>query len=181
MVYSWFELLKFKFYSMNELTAAALILNTADIETSKFDIKPRENFRDLSNFWKLDTPICDTDNNMFRDSEWYYMAWRVNDKTIKKCIAFMSQEYGLARKARKIFSTYMEQDENQRAHIMREAIYKKFDNNLRLQELLYTTWDRDIIEYTYRNDDLFWIDQKFKVGRNILGKLLVEYRDLFLR
>lgn len=34
-----------------------------------------------------------------------------------------------------------------------------------------------IIEYTYRNDTFFWINQDTLKGSNILGKLLMEYRD----
>jgi hypothetical protein len=39
------------------------------------------------------------------------------------------------------------------------------------------TEDRKIIEYTYWWDTRFWIDQDTLRWKNILWKLLMEYRD----
>ena len=51
------------------------------------------------------------------------------------------------------------------------------DNNPELREELLKTWNKTIIEYTYRKDTRFWIDQSTLKGMNILGKLLMEYRN----
>jgi hypothetical protein len=39
------------------------------------------------------------------------------------------------------------------------------------------TGDTEIIEYTYWRDMLFWIDQNSLKGKNVLWKLLEEYRE----
>jgi predicted NAD-dependent protein-ADP-ribosyltransferase YbiA (DUF1768 family) len=60
---------------------------------------------------------------------------------------------------------------------MRNAIREKFDNNPKLKEELLNTWNKLIIEYTYWRDIRFWIDQETLRWMDILGKLLMEYRD----
>jgi predicted NAD-dependent protein-ADP-ribosyltransferase YbiA (DUF1768 family) len=64
-----------------------------------------------------------------------------------------------------------------RIEFMRNAIREKFDNNPELKSELLATWDKKIIEYTYRWDIRFWIDQNTLKWKNILWKLLMEYRD----
>jgi N-glycosidase YbiA len=90
-------------------------------------------------------------------------------------IAFLSTGYGLSRKARKLYP--LEQDEQKRARYMRKAIKQKFDKNPKLKELLLQTGDKEIIEYTFRDDTFFWISQDTLKGKNVLGKLLMEYRN----
>lgn len=60
---------------------------------------------------------------------------------------------------------------------MREAITHKFNNNPVLREKLFATHPLQIIEYTYRKDTFFGIDQDTMTGQNVLGKLLMEYRE----
>ena len=60
---------------------------------------------------------------------------------------------------------------------MRNAVKAKFDNNPELREELMRTWDKTIIEYTYRKDTRFWIDQETLKWMNILWKVMMEYRD----
>jgi predicted NAD-dependent protein-ADP-ribosyltransferase YbiA (DUF1768 family) len=60
---------------------------------------------------------------------------------------------------------------------MRNAIREKFDNNLELKQELLSTWDKEIIEYTYWGDVRFGINQDTLKWKNILWKLLMEYRD----
>ena len=132
-------------------------------------------FEEWSNFTALEKPITDEFGNEFRNSEWYYMAQRTDNLEIKKLIAFLSIGYGLAKKASQLYP--LEQDEIKRIEYMRKAIKHKFDNNPKLKEKLMNTWDKVIIEYTYREDTFFGIDQKTLRWRNILWKLLMEYRN----
>ena len=78
-------------------------------------------------------------------------------------------------KARKLYD--LEQDEGKRIEFMRNAIREKFDNNPELKAELLATWDRQIIEYTYRWDVRFGINQNTWKWKNVLWKLLMEYRD----
>lgn len=174
------ELLHYKFYSEAEIEDAVLILNAWPQTMHLYNITRDKSYKELSNFHTLETPIFDEYWNEFRDSEWYYMAGRAEDKKIKKIISLMSGYHGLARNSRKYFQQYLSQDEVLRANVMREAIYKKFDNNPYLQDILRTTFGKAIIEYTYWEDTLFGIEQKQRLWRNVLWKLITEYRDLKL-
>jgi len=86
------------------------------------------------------------------------MAKRTQDLEIKKMIAFLSTGYGLSKKAANLFP--LEQDEAKRAEYMREAISLKFDTNPDQREILKNTRPREIIEYTFRKDTFFGIDQE---------------------
>jgi predicted NAD-dependent protein-ADP-ribosyltransferase YbiA (DUF1768 family) len=128
-----------------------------------------------SNFEQLRNPIIDEYGNTYRDSEWYYMAQRTDHLETKKMIAFMSIGKWLAKKASKRYD--LEQDPAKRVIYMRNAVTQKFQKNPELEKKLLATGDKEIIEYTARNDRLFGIDQESLTGANALGKLLMEYRE----
>ncbi len=169
------DYLKEEQYSHDDITNAALIIHPKLEWYNITKDQIAHLFEEWSNFTHLKTPIYDDFNNEFRDSEWYYMAKRTNNSEIKKMIAFLSTWYWLSRKARKKY--VLEQDLEKRVLFMEEAIMKKFDTNQDLQKLLLNTWKRTIIEYTYRGDTFFGIDQNTLKGMNVLWKLLMEYRD----
>lgn len=132
----------------------------------------------LCNFFQLENPIIDEYGNIFYNSEGYYMSLRTNVEEYKVKIAFMSKSGGAnSRKARNIFT--LELDEVKRVEYMRKAIKAKFDSNPSLKEKLLNIKD-EIIEKNYWNDDLFGVPVGTLKGANMLGKLLMEYRDYFL-
>lgn len=169
------QLLQSKKYSKEEIKKASIIMHP----NSKGYNITADNlymvFEEGSNFTQLWVPICDDFGNDFWDSEWYYMAERTNSFETKKIISFISTWHGLSTKARKLYK--LDQDKIRRINIMRSAIYKKFDNNSDLRQILLDTGDSEIIEYTYWNDILFWINQDTLEWCNVLWKLLMEYRD----
>lgn len=132
-------------------------------------------FEEWSNFTQLSKPIYDDHWNEFRDSEWYYMAARTADIGIKKMISFLSIWHWLAKKSPKLFE--LDNNPDNRISYMRDAIKKKFDSNPDLKQKLIDTWNLQIIEYTYRWDRFFGIDQSDLTWSNILWKLLMAYRD----
>ena len=129
----------------------------------------------LSNLTPLKNPIIDEYWNEYWCSEWRYMSQRTDNLGLKEMIAFLSTWFLLAMKARELYD--LEQDEWKRIEYMRNAIREKFDNNPDLKAELMATWEKTIIEYTYRWDTRFWIDQNTLRWKNILWKLLMEYRD----
>ncbi len=132
----------------------------------------------LSNFYQLINPIIDEFGNQYWNSEGYYMALRTNDLEIKSKIALMSKNGGMSsRNARNLYK--LEQDESNRVEYMRKAVYAKFDNNTDIKEKLLKI-SGEIMEKNYWNDTLFGVNDKTLKGANILGKLLMEYRDLYL-
>lgn len=129
----------------------------------------------LSNFHQLLIPIVDEYNNEYWNSEGYYMAQRTNDLSIKSEISKLSKMGGkYSMSARYKFD--LDKDENNRVEYMRKAIKLKFDNNLELKEQLLSI-QGEIIEKNYWKDNFFGVTIDSLEGANILGKLLMEYRD----
>ena len=171
------ELLHEEEYSKEEILDAALITHpkAKNCNLTDDDLKKVLIFENGSNLKLLKNPIIDEFWNEYWCSEWYYMAQRTNSLAEKQIIAFLSTWFSLAMKARELFE--LEQDDIKRAEYMRNAIKAKFDNNPELREELIKTWDKTIIEYTYRKDTRFWIDQETLKWMNILWKVMMEYRD----
>jgi len=169
------ELKNSKQYSREEIKNWAIIMHPS---LPGYNIKSDEIamiFEEWSNFTQLKNPIYDEYWNEFRDSEWYYMAARTKDTELKKMISFLSLWHGLATKSRKLYD--LDIDPNNRIFYMRDAIKKKFNANEHLRMKILSTWDLQIIEYTYRWDKFFGIEQSDLIWSNILWKLLMEYRD----
>ena len=160
-----------------EILEAALVTHprSKQINLTKGELSQALIFENGSNLTLLKNPIIDEYGNEFWCSEWYYMAQRVENLWAKKIIAFLSTWYWLAMKARQLYD--LEQDEEKRVEFMRNAIREKFDSNPELKKELLGTWDKKIIEYTYWGDVRFGIDQDTLKWKNILWKLLMEYRD----
>lgn len=106
------------------------------------------------------------------------MASRTNDLEVKKQIAFYSNIFGRSRSARAKYE--LDMNKENRIEYMREAIRLKYDANPSFADILLSTYPKQIIEYTYRNDTFFGIDQETKNGQNVLGKLSMERRDILI-
>ena len=177
MKYSSESLLTEENFTKDEVLDAALVTHpkSKSINLTKDELSQTLIFENGSNLTLLKNPIIDEYGNEYRCSEWYYMAQRTSDLWAKKIIAFLSTWFWLAMKARQLYD--LEQDEEKRIEYMRNAIREKFDNNPELKAELLATGDKKIIEYTYRWDVRFGINQDTWKGKNILWKLLMEYRD----
>jgi len=177
MKYSNDRLFNEENFEKSDILDAALIIHpkAKQINLTRDELSQTFIFENGSNLTPLKNPIIDEYGNEYRCSEWYYMAQRIDDLWAKKVIAFLSTWYWLAMKARKLYD--LDQDEERRVEFMRNAIREKFDNNPELKDELLATWDRNIIEYTFWNDVCFWINQDTLKWKNILWKLLMEYRD----
>ena len=177
MLYSNELLLHEEQFTKREILDAALIVHPRckQVNLTKEELSNILICEHLSNLTPLKNPIIDEYWNEYLCSEGRYMSQRTDDLEYKKMIALLSVWERLATKARELFN--LEQDEWKRIEYMRKAIKEKFDNNPELKEELLATGDREIIEYTYWWDTRFWIDQDTLKGKNILWKLLMEYRD----
>ena len=60
--------------------------------------------------------------------------------------------------------------------IMRKAVLKKFETHSDIREILLSTNDEEIVENAPR--DYYWGCGKDGSGKNMLGKILVEVRDI---
>jgi len=165
-------------YTEEQILESVLILHPKMLD--RYNIT-RDKFYDVfeewSNFTQLSNPILDRFWNEFCDSEWLYYAQRFSNLQVKELISFCSLWHWLSKKAAYLHEDEMDKNDENRIMYMREAIKQKFNNNPELRQKLIETWTREIIEFTYWWDVFFWIYSKTLEGRNILGKLLMEYRD----
>jgi len=60
--------------------------------------------------------------------------------------------------------------------IMRKAVLKKFETHSDIREILLSTNDEEIVENAPQ--DYYWGCGKDGSGKNMLGKILVEVRDI---
>eukprot|EP00250_Pteridium_aquilinum_P031348 c43462_g1_i1 orf=133-687(+) len=63
--------------------------------------------------------------------------------------------------------------------VMRTALHAKFDQHADLRETLLATRGRRLVEKTSK--DRYWGDGGDGSGKNMLGRLLVELRDVLIR
>ncbi len=165
-------------YTPKRIQEAYLIIHPQILERYKIT---RWEFYDAfergSNFSHLKYPIQDGHGNIYEDSEWYYMSLRFDDLEIKKEIAAASKIKNTSKKVAYKYKSIMNINDENRIEFMRETIQKKYDNSSWRQDMLRSTWDREIIEFTYWWDEFFWISHDARQWRNILWKLHMEYRE----
>jgi predicted NAD-dependent protein-ADP-ribosyltransferase YbiA (DUF1768 family) len=106
------------------------------------------------------------------------MALRFKDPTIKKMIALCSTQPNFSKRVAYLLADQMDKDPDKRVEYMRRALREKFLNNRGLATKLKNTGSKDIIEFTYWGDTFFGIAHDTMTGSNVLGKLLVETREL---
>lgn len=165
-------------YPAERIQDAYLIIHPKILE--RYDISREEFywvFERASNFSQLKYPIEDENGIIYYDSEWYYMAQRFDDIEIKRQISEASKIKWKSKKTAYKYKDIMNHDDSDRIHFMRNAIKEKHDRSKWRQDILLNTGSREIIEFTYWGDNFFWISHDTRQGRNILGKLLMEYRD----
>ena len=129
-----------------------------------------------SNMFPLNFPIIDEHGISYKFSESYYLAQRFECLDIKEEIAAW-RSWKQAKETAYLYQDRMDTWDENRVIYMRNAIKNKFDNNPDLRAQLMNTGEREIIELTYWWDIFFGIDDKSRKGKNILWKLLMEYRS----
>lgn len=168
-------------YPPERIQEAMLIIHPRILE--RYEITRAEFhgvFERGSNFSQLKYPIVDKHGIPYHDSEWYYMAQRFDDLSIKWQISEASKTKWESKKAAYKHYENMNQNPKDRIRFMRNAIWEKHDRSTWRQGLLRDTWDREIIEFTYWGDEFFGISHDARMWRNILGKLLMEYRQTLI-
>ena len=141
--------------------------------------KTKENYGGLSNMCS-GFPII-VGNHDFRTSEHLYQACRFNYHTdIQKIIQIEKSPMSSKMKSKKFILHTRNDWDDVRVDIMDWCLRMKLKCNWRkFGTLLLSTEEKDIVEDSHK--DRFWgcvLEQKDKfVGRNILGKLLVNLRE----
>lgn len=146
----------------------------------------RGEYRFLSNFWVA--PVTATVRGLtrtFATSEHLYQAYKLEcspitqDEAAEWVDAFMSDSAPGAGKSlgRNIPLNAALWDEAA-VHYMRLTLYLKFTQNPELLTKLVDTADVELIEYNGWGDTTWGVDTRTGEGKNRLGKLLMELREL---
>lgn len=168
-------------YTPDRIQNAFLIIHPKILERYEITLDEFHGvFERGSNFSQLKYPIVDEHGIFYHDSEGYYMAQRFDDLDVKRAISKASQIKGKSKAAAYEHFDDMEQDPEKRIAFMKRTIEKKYDGSKWRRQMLLDTAGREIIEFTYWWDEFFGISHDHRQGRNILGKLHMEYRDRLL-
>lgn len=179
MKYTINKLMNKRTYTQEEINNSALIVHPDLIDNYGIRIEEILHvFEEWSNYTILENPIFDEETWLyFYDSESYYFSLRTDDLEKKKRFSEISQIQSYSQRWSLYKRDWLNCDPIFRIEAMRKALKPKFDNNIRLQELVKKTKWMQIIEFTYWNDQFFWIDHLQRFWSNILWKLIMEYRD----
>ena len=129
----------------------------------------------LSNFYEAPVRY---DGYTFRNSEAAFQAQKSADKRdISRFTDISAKEAkSLGRKVPLISS--WEQD---KVRIMKEVVLAKFLGNGDLRDQLLATGDAELVEGNTWGDTYWGVDSRSGKGENMLGKILMETREMLKR
>ena len=135
----------------------------------------RGDFFYLSNFSEYG--FTDENGKRWKSVEHYFQAAKTDDPKEKLLIQNASTP-AIAKKLSKKVKMRKEWD-NIKVDVMRKALKMKFDQNKKIRDNLLSTYDCYIIEGNNWGDT-FWGEVNGR-GLNVLGKLLMELRDYYMK
>jgi len=118
---------------------------------------------------------CD-DGKYWRTSEHYFQAKKYEGTEYEKMVRNAETPGDAARLGRRRDFPLRKDWETVKDDIMRDAVWYKFSQNPDIAEVLLLTRDEDLIEDTKK--DYYWGCGKDGSGENMLGKILMEVRDI---
>jgi len=135
----------------------------------------RGEFSYLSNF----SPYGFTDENgkRWKTSEHYFQAAKTRDPKEILLIQNANTPSDAKKLSRKV--TLIKEWDHIKVDVMRKALKMKFDQNKDIRDKLISTYDCPLIEGNTWGDT-FWGEVNGR-GLNILGKLLMELRDYYMK
>lgn len=140
-------------------------------------------FAFLSNMYKLENPITVSHIEYYSSENAYQASKFINLKT-RFDISKMSPKESKAF-AKSVFKDKQLQIEhpldtsfmNYRTQLMFNIVFRKFEANPELNELLQSTGNKTIIEGNGWGDDFWGVSSKTGIGRNNLGIILMNVRE----
>lgn len=133
----------------------------------------KPNFKELNNFYVARFTL---DDKEWPTVEHYFQAAKFEGNPEYQEKIRKAPTPAAAKKLGSVDTIPMRQNwDTHRIKVMRKAIEAKFSQNESLKALLLSTGNRNLVEAS--PTDTFWGIGKSKKGQNMLGKLLMEYRD----
>eukprot|EP01012_Entosiphon_sulcatum_P033897 TRINITY_DN4292_c0_g1_i1.p2 TRINITY_DN4292_c0_g1~~TRINITY_DN4292_c0_g1_i1.p2 ORF type:complete len:348 (-),score=39.81 TRINITY_DN4292_c0_g1_i1:98-1141(-) len=136
-------------------------------------------YYEFTNFFAA--PIVDTMGHIWPTSEHFFQAQKFwnTDRRLSELVRLMPSSRKAFDVAREYQSFVDPAWATLRDDSMKEALRLKFTQHNHLFELLKSTEGHYLIEHT--ENDTYWADGKDGTGRNRLGELLMELRELLLK
>lgn len=116
------------------------------------------------------------DGVLWNTSEHYFQAHKFDDENYFNKIRLVASPMDAANLGRSRKVPLRSDWEEIKDDIMRKAVYEKFKQNIEIQEVLLNTGDDEIVEAT--TNDYYWGCGSDGSGKNMLGKILMETREL---
>lgn len=118
----------------------------------------------------------EVDGKVWRTSEHYFQAKKFEGTEYEEHIRLIESPMEAANVGRDRALPLREDWEDVKDSIMRKAVFEKFNQNDEIKAILLETGDEQIIEKT--TSDYYWGCGKDGTGKNMLGIILMEVREL---
>lgn len=135
--------------------------------------KTNEPYGFLSNFSRHEFTL---DGEKWDTAEHYFQSRKFSKQSIKDRIRSAKSPMDAALIGRDRNNTLVGDWEIIKDDVMRVAVFAKFSQNDFLKEALLSTGNSILIEHT--KNDSYWGDGGNGTGRNMLGIILMEVREL---
>ncbi len=112
-------------------------------------------------------------------SEHYFQAMKFDDRVIQERIRLADSPYKAFKLGRSRAYPIKKDWDQIKDGVMREALSAKFGQNEDIKDQLLLTGDSHLVENSPR--DSYWGIGKAGTGKNMLGKLLVEQREILIK
>ena len=115
-------------------------------------------------------------DKMWLTSEHYFQAQKFHGTEYEETIRLLKSPMEVAKMGRDRNLPLRVDWEKVKDDIMRKGVFEKFSQNKLIRNILLSTGEEVIIEKTM--DDYYWGCGKDGSGKNMLGKILMEVRDM---
>jgi len=134
--------------------------------------KLKEPFGEFSNFYPITITI---DGRDYKSTEHYYQSKKYEGTEWEEYIRNQDKPGGAAHEGRRDDLPLRSDWNEVKLLVMRRALVAKFKKIDRMRNLLLSTGNAEIVEYS--KTDYFWGRNEDGAGYNMLGKLLMELRE----
>lgn len=114
-------------------------------------------------------------DKIWKTSEHYFQAQKFAGTKHEEELRLADSPMEVAKMGRDRKRPLRRDWEEVKDNIMREALRAKFTQNKDLKKILLETGDAELVEHTA--NDNYWGDGGDGSGKNMLGKLLMEFRE----
>lgn len=135
--------------------------------------KVEDDYGCFSNFSKHSFML---ENQQWKTSEIYFQAQKFKGTEHEDVIRNMHSSLSAAKYGRRRDLPIREDWDRIKDDVMRKVVYAKFSQNEDIKQILLNTDDEEIVEVT--SDDYYWGCGTNGTGKNMLGVILMETREL---